>query len=244
MTQPVRLQKFLSQAGIASRRAAEELIRAGRVRVNGVVITEMGVKVAPERDRVEIDGKRVRSAVRVWLAVHKPVGVMSTRSDPEGRRTIYDLLPPRYRQLFYVGRLDLNSEGLMLLTNDGDAAQLLLHPRHQVEREYEVVVAGRLSPGERKRLLQGVVLEDGPAKAAAVRVLGRATAEGTRLRIALREGRKHEVRRMLQAVGHRVRQLVRVRYGPIELGNLAPGEFRRLSESEIARIDTGDAGAH
>jgi 23S rRNA pseudouridine2605 synthase len=236
MAQPVRLQKFLSQAGIASRRAAEELIRSGRVRVNGETVEELGTKVDPARDAVAVDGRIVRSAAPVWIAVYKPRGVVSTRSDPEGRRTLYDGLPPRFRRLFYVGRLDRVSEGLMLLTNDGDAAHRLLHPRYGVTREYEVSLVGRLTKAEGDRLLRGVTLEDGPARAESIRVTGRSPSGASRVRMVLREGRKREVRRMFEAVGHRVRRLVRIRYGPIELGELEPGAWRELTTAEIARV--------
>ncbi|MGH7340570.1 MAG: pseudouridine synthase [Candidatus Rokuibacteriota bacterium] len=236
MPQPVRLQKFLSQAGIASRRAAEELIRSGRVRVNGETVAELGTKVDPSRDAVEVDGRMVRPAARVWIAVYKPRGLVSTRSDPEGRRTLYDVLPPRFRRLFYVGRLDRVSEGLMLLTNDGDAAHRLLHPRYGVSREYEVSLAGRLTKAERDRLLDGVTLEDGLARAESIRATGRSQTGASRVRIVLREGRKREVRRMFEAVGHRVRRLVRVRYGPVDLGELEPGAWRELTDAEVERI--------
>jgi pseudouridine synthase len=231
----IRLQKFLSRAGVASRRAAEELIRAGRVRVNGAAVTELGVKVEPEHDAVEVDGKPVRAAAATWIAVHKPRGVVSTRRDPEGRRTVYDVLPPRLRRLFYVGRLDRDSEGLMLLTNDGDAAHRLLHPRFEVEREYEVEVERRVDPAARRRLLEGVPLEDGVARV--IRMSQPSVGDGPRrLRVVLREGRKREVRRLFEAVGHPVLRLVRVRYGPVALGDLAPGAWRPLTSAEVARI--------
>src|SRR5919108_5270737 len=134
----VRLQKYLAQAGVASRRRSETLIVSGRVRVNGVVVTELGTRVEPEYDIIEVDGRPVRAAAAEWLALHKPIGYLSTRVDPQGRRTLYELLPPPLRRLFYVGRLDRDSEGLILLTNEGDVAHRLLHPRHGVEREYEV----------------------------------------------------------------------------------------------------------
>lgn len=233
---PVRLQKFLSQAGVASRRAAEELIRVGRVRVNGAVVTELGVKVEPERDAVEVDGKPVRPAGATWIAVHKPRGVVSTRRDPEGRRTVYDVVPPRMRRLFHVGRLDRDSEGLMLLTNDGDAAHRLLHPRFEVEREYEVEVERRLDPQTRRRLLEGVPLEDGVARAIRVSRVAAPHGGPPRVRVVLREGRKREVRRLFEAVGNPVLRLVRVRYGPVALGDLAPGAWRPLTAAEVARI--------
>lgn len=233
----VRLQKYLSQAGIASRRAGEELILAGRVWVNGRVVSELGTKVDPAADVVQVDGRRVQPASRLWIAVHKPRGVVSTRRDPQGRRTVYDGLPRRFRALFHVGRLDLDSEGLMLLTNDGDGAHRLLHPRHGIERVYEVEIEGGLDRARRARLLGGIELEDGVARAHSVEQVSR-TASGATLRLAVREGRKREVRRMLEALGRPVRKLVRLRFGPIELGNLAPGMWRALGPDELERIES------
>ena len=236
MGEPVRLQKFLSGAGVASRRRAEDLIRAGRVRVRGKVVTEPGVKVDPDSDPVEVDGRRVRRQPPVWVALHKPAGFVSARSDPQGRRTIYDLLPDRLRGLFHVGRLDLDSEGLLLLTNDGDVAHRLLHPSFAIDREYEVEVDGDIPDELLRRLLRGVRLEDGLARAVAVQRLSDALTGGSRVRVTLREGRKREVRRMFKAIGHPVRRLVRVRYGPIRLGSLEPGRWRRLTEREVAAL--------
>jgi len=227
----VRLQKYLAQAGVASRRQSETLIVAGRVRVNGVVVTELGTRVEPERDVVEVDGRPVRSATTEWVVLHKPVGYLSTRSDPQGRRTLYELLPPQLRRLFYVGRLDRDSEGLILLTNDGDVAHRMMHPRHGIEREYEVDVATPLADDVLQQLLRGVELDDGLARAERARRLASA-----RLALTLREGRKREVRRMLEAAGHRVIRLRRVRYGPIRLGTLPAGRWRHLSAEEIAAL--------
>lgn len=235
MRGPVRLQKYLSRAGIASRRAAEGLILAGRVRLNGQPVTQLGVKLDPERDVVEVDGRKIRLAERLWVAVHKPRGVVSTRKDPQGRGTVYDSLPPRFRRLFHVGRLDLDSEGLMLLTNDGDAAHRLMHPRFGVERVYEVEVEGRPREAHLRRLVEGIQLEDGVARATSAERI-RVTASTSRLRLTLREGRKREVRRMMDAIGCPVRRLVRLRYGPIQLGDLAPGCSRVLDRDEVERI--------
>jgi 23S rRNA pseudouridine2605 synthase len=235
MEEPVRLQKFLSAAGIASRRAAEQLIRDGRVRVNGAVVTELGTKVLPGSDRVEVDGRPVHEVAPVWLALHKPAGFVSTRADTHGRRTIYLLLPELYQGLFYVGRLDRDSEGLMLLTNQGEVAHRLLHPKHGVEREYEAEVAGELTRTTVRRLVRGVRLEDGPARAARAELLD-ARSGRSQVRLVLREGRKREIRRMLDHVGHPVRRLVRTRYGPISLGGLRPGDWRRLDDEEVAAL--------
>lgn len=224
----VRLQKFLSQAGVASRRASEELITAGRVRVNGAVVSELGTRVEPGRDVVEVDGRRVEEAATQWYALHKPRGYLSTRSDPEGRATLYELVPPEMRRLFYVGRLDYDSEGLVLLTNDGDTAHQMMHPRFGVEREYEVELVRNVGAGLPEALEAGVELEDGHARAASARRTGPKTVT-----LVLGEGRKREVRRMLAALGYDVARLKRVRYGAVRLGELAPGEWRLLEPREI-----------
>jgi 23S rRNA pseudouridine2605 synthase len=229
----VRLQKFLANAGVSSRRKAEELIEAGRVQVNGNVVTELGTKVDPETDRIVVDGKTIQSAAPVWIALHKPRGYVSTRDDPQGRPTIYDLLPDLLHGLFYVGRLDADSEGLMLLTNVGDAAHKLLHPSFQIARVYDVLVAGKVTEETGRKLMAGVQLDDGIARAESVRLLASRTEGQSRLRLVLREGRKREVRRMMTAVGHSVRRLRRISYGPIKLGELAPGKWRRLTEEEL-----------
>jgi 23S rRNA pseudouridine2605 synthase len=238
----MRLQKYLARAGVASRRGSEELIREGRVRVNGDVVTEMGVKVAAD-DRVEVDGRVVAPEPPLWIMLHKPQGYVTTRDDPQGRPTVYDLLPDRFGSLFHVGRLDLESEGLLLLTNEGGAANKLMHPSHQVDRVYVVDVVGALDQIARRRLMDGVELDDGPARAHKVEVVtregagpGAGAAPHTRVRILMREGRKREVRRLLDAVGHPVRRLVRERLGPIRLGDLARGKWRELTPKEIEAI--------
>jgi 23S rRNA pseudouridine2605 synthase len=238
----VRLQKYLSRAGVASRRAAEEMIRAGRVRINGEMVTEMGTKVEPG-DRVEVDGRPVGVDQPVWVMLNKPAGHVTTRADPEGRPTVYDLLPPELGGLYHVGRLDRDSEGLLLLTNDGDVANQLLHPSREVDRVYLVDVVGAPTRRTLSRLLAGVELEDGPARAHRVEVVKRARATRgagaeahTRLRVLVREGRKREVRRIFDALGHPVRRLVRVRLGPVELGDLRRGEWRELSPGEVRAL--------
>ena len=236
MAAAVRLQKFLSQAGVASRRAAETLMQQGRVSVNGAPATELGVKVDPERDVVEVDGRRIEPATPVWIALHKPRGYVTTRSDPEGRSTVYALLPAEHHALFHVGRLDLDSEGLLLLTNEGDTAERLQHPRYEVERVYEVEIDGALSDATQRLLLQGVELEDGLARALALDRLSDARGGRERWSVTLREGRNREVRRLFDAVGHRVQRLKRVRFGPLELGRLKAGEWRRLQPAEVARL--------
>jgi 23S rRNA pseudouridine2605 synthase len=240
MAEAIRLQKFLSQAGVASRRAAEELILDGRVRINGQVARELGVKVDPAADRVEVDGRRVRAAAPVWIALHKPEGYVTTRSDPEGRPTIYDLLPKHFSGLFHVGRLDAGSEGLLLLTNQGELANRMLHPRYAVERVYDAVVLGRLSDAELRQLREGVELEDGLARAAAVERRSVPAPGVERVRVTMLEGRKREVRRLFKAIGHPVRRLVRRSYGPIELKGLRPGQWRRLTAEEVAAMEKGE----
>ena len=239
----MRLQKYLSRAGVASRRRAETMMIAGRVRVNGVVAREVGVSVDPEHDVVEVDGRRVSIRASLWLALHKPPGYITTRRDPGGRATVYDLLPEQHHGLFYVGRLDYESEGLVLLTNQGDVANALLHPSREVERVYEVVVEGEPDTGAEHRLRFGVRLEDGFARVARLDRLGRAPGGATKLRVVLLEGRKREVRRLFDAVGHPVRRLVRVAFGPIRLGDLQPGKWRTLSDAETSALDrvTGDS---
>lgn len=235
----VRLQKHLARAGVASRRAAETLILAGRVKVNGRVIRELGTRVDPDTDRVRVDDREIKLEPARWIALHKPRGFVSTRRDPGRRRTVFDLLPPEHRRLFTVGRLDADSEGLLLFTNDGDAAHRLLHPRYGVRRVYVADVTGRMTPETVARFVSGVALEDGPARAVGARLVS-ATPESSRVQVTMVEGRKREVRRMLEAVGHNVSRLRRVAYGPIRLGRLAPGQWRPLTAEEVAAI--GSAG--
>ena len=235
---PVRMHKFLSRAGVASRRASETLIEAGRVAVDGRVVTEMGTKVDPEASVVEVDGERVRIADPEWVLLHKPPLVVSTRRDPRGRRTVYDLLAPEHEGLVHVGRLDTMSEGLLLFTNQGDVARDLLHPSREVPRRYEVMVDPPLPKDLRTRLEAGIELEDGPARAERVRV--RKTPDGSRLilELTLREGRNREIRRMMKALNVRIRRLRRVSFGPVELGSLPSGGWRRLEREEIAALET------
>jgi 23S rRNA pseudouridine2605 synthase len=236
----MRLQKFLAGAGVSSRRKAEDLIRAGKVKVNGQVVTELGTRIDDAVDVVSVNGKKIEPAETIWIALHKPRGYVSTRKDPQGRPTVYDLLPPALHTLFYVGRLDLDSEGLLLMTNDGDTANRLLHPRYEVERVYEVLIRGELKPDRIERLLEGVELEDGIARAENVKVLG-VTRNEMRLRLTLREGKKREVRRMLWAVGHKVLRLKRISYGPINLERLPEGKWRKLTEDELRTLAKGGA---
>jgi 23S rRNA pseudouridine2605 synthase len=239
--EPVRLQAFLARAGVASRRASEELIAQGRVSVNGHVVTAPGTKVRPGADRVAVDGMDVAPSEPVWIALHKPKGYVTTRNDNYGRRTIYDLVPERYHSLFHVGRLDRDSEGLLLLTNDGETANRLLHPRYGTTKEYLADVQGKPGNDALHHLVQGVELEDGVAQAEEVKRLHQTDVDTFRVRIVLREGKKREVRRMLEAVGHPVVRLIRRRFGPVELGELPEGKWRILSARELASVGTEPA---
>lgn len=235
-----RLQKILAQAGITSRRAAEELITAGRVAVNGQVVAVLGSKADPERDSITLDGKPVRQVTRkVYILLHKPAGYVTTMKDPQGRPVVTDLLKGAKERLFPVGRLDYNTEGLLLLTNDGAWANTLAHPRHEVDKEYHVRVRGEVGPEQIASLAAGVLLEDGPTAPAQVREV-KASDNNTWLSVVIHEGRFRQVRRMCEAVGLSVVRLKRVRYGMLALGDLKPGEYRVLSDGE-ARALSGDA---
>lgn len=231
---PERLQKVLAARGVASRRGAERLIVEGRVSVDGAIVAELGTRVDP-RARIAVDGRPVAPApARRYLVLHKPTGVVTTVSDPEGRRTALDLVGGVGR-LYPVGRLDIDSAGLLLLTDDGEWAQRALHPRYGHEREYEVVVRGRVTAEALARLRRGVSLEEGSSRFRDVRVV-RAGGRGSTLRVTLTQGWKRQVRRTLAAVGLPVIALVRVRMGPVRLGSLRPGEWRPLRRAEIRAL--------
>ncbi|MGE0462124.1 MAG: pseudouridine synthase [Vicinamibacterales bacterium] len=235
----VRLQKILSTAGIASRRASEQLILDGRVTVNGAVVRELGSKADPAHDDVRVDGRRIRTDVRQrYILLYKPRGYVTTRSDPEGRPTVIDLLGRHVGYVYPVGRLDYDSEGLLLMTSDGALAEQLTHPRHEVERVYEVIVAGAPDEAAIEKLRRGVYLDGRRTGAADVRRGQTVKSDGvtTKLTITLFEGRNRQVRRMCQAVGHPVRSLTRVSMGPLRLGRLRPGEWRELTAAEVAAL--------
>ena len=232
-----RLQKVLAQAGVGSRRVAEELIAAGRVKVNGRV-AELGNRVDPGRDRVEVDGVVVGVAPGlVYYLLNKPAGVVTTAADTHGRPTVLDLVPAAPR-VFSVGRLDQATEGLLLMTNDGDLAHRLTHPSFGVDKEYLVEVDGAPSRGALRRLREGVELEDGPTAPARV-----AQVAPNLIRITIHEGRKRQVRRMFDAIGHPVLRLVRTRIGPISDRRLAPGEWRMLETDEVRTLERAAAAA-
>lgn len=237
----MRLQKALAQAGVASRRASELLIQEGRVQVNGQVVTEMGVQVDPDRDQISVDGRRVQIAfTRQYLKLYKPVGTLSVMHDDRGRPDLGSLVP-EVQGVHPVGRLDLDSEGLILLTDDGALTERLTHPRYEHGKEYHVLVRGTPHRGALYRLRGGVDLEGGRTAPATVTQpaavpWGEAPSGWSWLRIVLREGRKRQIRYMCTEVGHPVRRLIRVRIGPIELGDLAVGAHRSLTEREVKQL--------
>lgn len=264
---PMRLQKFLARAGAASRRGSENLMTAGRVTVNGAVVTELGSKVDPRVDEVAVDGRVVRLAEGpVTLMLHKPAGVLTTMADPHGRPTVAELVPTdAHPGLFPIGRLDRDTTGLLLFSTDGELGNGLLHPRHHVTKRYLALVEGRPDERALARLREGVRLDDGPTLPAEARLLSGAEERSARrmlhaapdpahatppyaaelrrraaarsvVLVGLREGRKRQVRRMLEAVGHPVAALHRASFGPLELGDLPRGSWRRLEAAEVERL--------
>jgi len=232
-----RLQKIIAAAGITSRRAAEELILAGRVAVNGNVVTELGAKADPATDQITLDGAPVKPAETLYyVLLHKPAGYVTSLKDPQGRQLVTELVKDVNARLFPVGRLDYNSEGLLLLTNDGAWANRLMHPRHQVDKEYHVRVRGKVDQQQIKRLNDGIELEDGPVSGATVRLL-KTDQNNDWLSVTIREGRNRQVRRMCAAAGLSVVRLRRIRYGNLTLGGLKPGEYRLLTKQEAADLD-------
>ena len=240
-----RLQKILSHAGVSSRRAAEELILAGRVAVNGVVVRELGSRADPDTDEVLVDGVPVVRVRYRYLALNKPTGVVSTVRDTHGRRTVVDFVPEAETlQLHPIGRLDLDSEGLLLLTNDGHLTALLTHPRHEVEKEYLVRIDRPLSRQDRERAVRGIQSGGERLRAQSLRAVSPPGTDGEAwLQVVLKEGKKRQIRRMMEALGRQVVALRRVRIGPVHLGQLAPGETRDLKESEVAALYAAAKGA-
>jgi 23S rRNA pseudouridine2605 synthase len=232
----IRLQKLLALAGIASRRRSEELMLDGDVEVNGEVVTRLGTKVNPATDLIRVSGKRLPPiSEKVYLALNKPRGVVSTMSDPEGRKTLQDLVADRPERLFHVGRLDTDTSGLIILTNDGDFAQRLAHPSYEVEKTYVAEVAGRVDKGTVRTLLAGVTLEDGPVEVRRARVVS-STVDRSIVELVIHEGRNRIVRRLLDHVGHPVQQLTRTAVGPVRIGSLRTGAMRELTTDEIGSL--------
>jgi 23S rRNA pseudouridine2605 synthase len=226
----MRINRFLASAGLGSRRACEELVREGRVLINNAVVTDLSTQVEPE-DVVRVGRKVVRQQSHVYILLNKPAGYVCTRSDERGRKTIFDLVPPQKGRLFHVGRLDKESQGLILLTNDGDFAEALAHPSHQIDKEYEVIVDKPFDSAAIPKLLRGITLETGRARMEEVQVLA-----PMKLSIILRQGLKRQIREMLWRVGYRVEKLVRVRIGSLTDPRLKPGHWRPLDREEIAAL--------
>lgn len=236
MAQLIRLQKFLAQAGVASRRACEELMLSGRVEVDGQVVTRLGTKIDPATAVVRVDGGRVSPVNElVYLMVNKPAGVVSTMADPQGRPDLNSLLSDRTERLFHVGRLDTATTGLLLVTNDGDFSQKMTHPSYEVKKTYVAEVEGDVGKAALRELSAGVSLDGVAVQVQQVRIRHRGQGQ-TILEMTIHEGRKHVVRRVLAQVGHPVRQLSRVAFGPLQLGSLQAGEYRELTRSEVGAL--------
>ena len=237
----IRLQKVLAAAGVASRRASEIMISKGRVEVNGRLVTEQGMRVDPDRDVIRVDGSRLPPPRRhAYVVLNKPKGVVSTMEDPEGRTNLTDYLDERSERLFHVGRLDTDTEGLIILTNHGEFAHRLAHPSYEVSKTYLAEVVGTVVPHTVKRLLKGVTLEDGRIAADAIKVVDARTFTGksskSLLQITLHSGRNRVVRRMLESVGHPVDKLSRIAIGPVRLGRLSSGSLRDLTPEELGSL--------
>lgn len=230
-----RLQKILADAGVASRRASEGIIREGRVTVNGQVVREQGVQVDPDKDRVQVDGRPVRCKRKLCIALNKPKGCVCTRRDPEGRHTVGDLLPPEWANLYPVGRLDFDTEGLLFLTNDGDFCLQLTHPRYGVRKHYVATVAGRLDPEVLARLTRGVLDDGERLKADRARLVSVSNSRSV-VELELTEGKNREVRRLFESQGVEVLHLCRTQVGPVKLGELRSGRWRVLSEAEVRSL--------
>jgi 23S rRNA pseudouridine2605 synthase len=237
----IRLQKFLASAGFGSRRQCEEYILAGRVTVDGQTVVELGTRVDPSRQKIHVDGELIRTQAKRYFVLNKPAGYLCTHSDPEGRARAIDLVPHDGPRLFTVGRLDESSEGLILVTNDGELANRLAHPRYEVPRKYRVHVAGRPTPETLRQLRRGLVFEEGTFRVQGVRKVG-GKGNSTFLEIDLKQGRNREIRRMLARVGHKVMHLERIAFGPLNLGRLPLGKYRRLTDNELKALRALAAG--
>lgn len=232
-----RLQKYLAEAGVASRRASEEIILAGRVTVNGHTVTELGTKVDPVHDKVSVDGQPIRAKRKHYLALHKPRGLVCSRNDELGRPTIYELLPKEWGHLHTVGRLDFNTEGLLFLTNDGEFSLHLTHPRYQVRKRYQATVQGRVEPATLKHFTEGVWHQGEKLKAEKAWIASAGKSQSV-VELELAEGKYHEVRRLFETQGLTVKALRRIQIGKIKLGELRPGKWRTLTAAEIKSLLT------
>jgi len=232
----MRLNRFLAAAGVGSRRHCDELIAAGRVAINGKTCTDFSMQPGG-RDHVKVNGKLVRIAPPLTIMLHKPAGFVSTRRDPQARDTVFDLLPAKFSRLFNIGRLDTQTEGLLLLTNDGDLAQRLTHPRYEIEKEYEVTLDRAWEPLLASKLMRGFFLDGRRAKIAQLHSIS-----PTRLRVVLRQGINRQIRRMFEAVGNHVKRLVRIRIGPVRLGDLPRGHWRALTKHELESFEGRASG--
>jgi 23S rRNA pseudouridine2605 synthase len=233
-----RLQKILAKAGIASRRSAEQLIRDGRIRINGQVVMEMGCKADPSHDRITCDGKPIVFEEKSYVLLNKPAGYVTTLSDPQGRPVVSDLINGIPLRLFPVGRLDLDTEGALLMTNDGELGNAILHPRFEVKKTYEALVTGAPSLEKLRRLELGIEIDGGRTRPAIIRVL-KQYKDQTLIEVIIHEGKKRQVRKMFQALNHRVLHLKRTAYGKLGLGTLPLGKFRVLAPDDLKKIFSG-----
>lgn len=232
----VRLQKFLAESGVASRRVSEQFILDGRVSVNGTVVRELGTKVEPERDQVQVDGKTVRQQKKLYIAFNKPRGCLCTKSDESGDRPLLsNFLPPHYKHLQTVGRLDYDSEGLILLTNDGEFSVRVSHPRYGIRKLYHVLIAGTLDEASQRQILKGIFSEGEVLRATRIKVLGSKSGQSL-IEMELAEGKNREIRRIFSALSLSIKKLQRVRIGKIRLGDLAVGKWRTLTSAEIKSL--------
>jgi pseudouridine synthase len=233
-----RLQKVMAASGVGSRRQCEAIIAAGRVAVNGKIVTELGTKADPEKDAITLDGKPIGAAAeKVYILLNKPPGYTSTRSDPHAERTVLELVKGVDAFLYPVGRLDVDTAGMLILTNDGEFTKLMSHPSHEVEKTYIAVVRGRIRASDLTALERGIELEDGVTAPARTRLVSSSPQSNTStVEIAIREGKKRQIRRMFAVVGHRVERLTRVRIGKLDLRGLREAEYRRLTKREVAEL--------
>ncbi len=237
----MRLAKYLAHSGIASRRQAEELIAEGRVRINGVEVREITTPINPQTDCIEFDGRLVGVEAAVYVLLNKPAGFISAVRDPQGRSTVIELLRDIKERIYPVGRLDYDTKGLLLLTNDGEFTNLIIHPRYKIDKKYEVVIEGYVNSEDLRRLREGVMLEDGITAPAQVSLIKRDNRSST-IELSIHEGRKRQVKRMCTAIGHPVKSLSRIALGFLSLDGVEPGDYRFLSPDEVDQLKAMAAG--